>query len=480
MPTEGLFPPRVQRVLDAIDRNRFVITCVVGYGLCRCMSGISLHVAAHSETVQWSDAGKIAGIVLMILMGVVPAVVAKTRDRLWVYLVPTLCSLAGSTLALGCQLGGPSVPAPITRFALFAVGFGSAAMMLQWLELIGCLSLRSIALVIAGSELLNALLSLGNGNAGALFTGGTLGLATLCSGALLLYCRRGWELSPAIARMPESPEARSGLPGSEARLGLHRFISWKLMVWVAFYCFAYGVVTSHLGLSLSNATNDVGALLPCAAILMAALVAPGHFDVRTLKSTAFAFMVAGLLLAALTPISGLLMQVCVGAGAASCRLFAYSLACMRAQQARVSAIPASGAVKALIIVATSGGLRVGASTLPLGQTETLLLFVLGACLMSVFLSPFNIGEESVIEEARRSGRTASQAAKLEALGRELGLSRRETTVFQLMARGLNASEISEGLFITKSAVRAHQSRIYAKLGVHSQREFANAVEGRLG
>ncbi len=307
---------------------------------------------------------------------------------------------------------------------------------------------------------------------------------------------------------------------------------------------------------------------------MAALVAPGHFDVRTLKSTAFAFMVAGLLLAALAPTSGLLMQVCVGAGAASCRLFAYSLACMRARQARVSAIPASGAVKALIIVATSGGLQVGASALPLGQTGTLVLFVLGACLMSVFLSPFNIGEESVIEEARRSGRTASQAAKLEALGREvlfvlgaclmsvflspfnigeesvieearrsgrtasqaaklealgrelglsqrettvfqlmarglnaseiseglfitkrrtasqaaklealgreLGLSQRETTVFQLMARGLNASEISEGLFITKSAVRAHQSRIYAKLGVHSQREFADAVEGCLG
>ena len=44
-----------------------------------------------------------------------------------------------------------------------------------------------------------------------------------------------------------------------------------------------------------------------------------------------------------------------------------------------------------------------------------------------------------------------------------------------MARGLSASEIGEELFITKSAVRAHQSRIYAKLGVHSQREFAEAV-----
>ena len=186
-------------------------------------------------------------------------------------------------------------------------------------------------------------------------------------------------------------------------------------------------------------------------------------------------MVAGLVLAALAPTSGLLLQVCVGAGAASCRLFAYSLACMRARQARVSAIPASGAVKALIIAATSSGLQVGASGLPLGQAGTLGLFVFGAFLMSVFLSPFNIGEESVIEEARRSGRTASQAAKLEALGRELGLSQRETTVFRLMARGLSASEIGEELFITKSAVRAHQSRIYAKLGVHSQREFAEAV-----
>ena len=473
MPAEELFSPRAQRVLDAIDRNRFVLACVVGYGLCRCMSGISLHVAAHGETVLWSDAGKIAGIALMVACSVVPAVASRVRGRFGAYVAPTLCTLAGSMLALGCQLAGAAAPAPATHFALFAVGLGSAAMMLQWLELIGCLSLRSIALVIAGAELLNAALSLGGADGGGLPTGGVLGLATLCSGLLLLCCRRGWELSPAIARMPEVPD---GNPRDvSARPGLQRFVSWKLLVWVAFYCFAYGVVTAHLGLSLSSAANDVGGLLPCAAILVAALVAPGHFDVRTLKSTAFAFMVAGLVLAALAPTSGLLLQVCVGAGAASCRLFAYSLACMRARQARVSAIPASSAVKALIIAATSGGLQVGASGLPLGQAGTLGLFVFGAFLMSVFLSPFNIGEESVIEEARRSGRTASQAAKLEALGRELGLSQRETTVFRLMARGLSASEIGEELFITKSAVRAHQSRIYAKLGVHSQREFAEAV-----
>lgn len=477
MPTEELFPPRAQRVLDTIDRNRFVLLCVIGYGLCRCMSGISLHVATRGETVLWSDAGKIAGIALMVACSVAPLIAPKLQGKFGPYIAPTLWTFVGSLLALGCQLARTAAPIPVIHFALFAVGLGSAAMMLQWLELIGCLSLRSIALVIAGSELLNAAFSLASSTAGRTATGGTLGLIALCSGALLLCCRRGWELSPAIAHMPEDPDEN---PSARRRTQLRRFVSWKLLMWVAFYCFAYGVVTSHLGLSLSNAANDVGGLLPCAAILIAALIAPGHFDVRTLKSTAFAFMVAGLLLATLVPTSGPLMQVCVGAGAASCRLFAYSLACMRARQARVSAVPASGAVKVLVIAATSSGLQVGASTLPLGQTATLGLFVFGACLMSMLFSPFNIGEENVIEEAKRSGRTASQAAKLEALGRELALSQRETTVFQLMARGLNTSAISEELFITKSAVRAHQSRIYAKLGVHSQREFSEVIEEHLG
>lgn len=466
--TASLFSERMQHRLDAVDRNRYVLACVVGYGLCRCISGIPLHLMPRSEAVPWSDAGKIAGILLMVGACVLPALARRLRGRLGWYLAPTVCSCMGALAVVACQLLGSEAPVDLARAALVAVGLGPAAVMLQWLELVGYLSLRSIVLVIAGAELLSASLSMTVGVSGP-HAGWTVGLLAVCSGALLLYCRRGFELSPSVARMPRETLPQEPRP-------LQHFMSWKLMAWVLLYCCAYGVVTAHLGLSLSGLSNDIGAVLPCAATLALALVVPEHFDMRALKRIALSFMVAGLLLAALAPDSGMLMQACVGAGAASCRLFAYSLACMRARQARVSAIPACGAVKALIIAATSGGVYLGSWTLPLETSGALVVFVLAVCLASACIAPFNITEQSVIEEARQAGRTTSQAVQLEGLAQERGLSQRETTVFKLMARGMNASEISEELFITKSAVRAHQSRIYAKLGVHGQQEFAQVVE----
>ena len=58
-----------------------------------------------------------------------------------------------------------------------------------------------------------------------------------------------------------------------------------------------------------------------------------------------------------------------------------------------------------------------------------------------------------------------------------GLSRRETAVYQLMVDGKNVAVIGEELFIAQGTVRAHMSRIYEKLGVHSREEFGRLFEG---
>lgn len=54
----------------------------------------------------------------------------------------------------------------------------------------------------------------------------------------------------------------------------------------------------------------------------------------------------------------------------------------------------------------------------------------------------------------------------EARAEQLGISRRETEILQLMAAGLSNKEIAEQLFISLSTVKTHSSNLFAKLDVN--------------
>jgi ATP/maltotriose-dependent transcriptional regulator MalT len=51
---------------------------------------------------------------------------------------------------------------------------------------------------------------------------------------------------------------------------------------------------------------------------------------------------------------------------------------------------------------------------------------------------------------------------------ELGLSKRETEVMELIAIGCSNGEIAQRLFLSEKTVKNHVNRIYAKLGVDSR------------
>lgn len=59
-----------------------------------------------------------------------------------------------------------------------------------------------------------------------------------------------------------------------------------------------------------------------------------------------------------------------------------------------------------------------------------------------------------------------------------GLTPRETDVLHLLARGRNAQVIGRELSIATGTVQAHVKHVYAKLGVHTQQELIDLVEGR--
>lgn len=85
----------------------------------------------------------------------------------------------------------------------------------------------------------------------------------------------------------------------------------------------------------------------------------------------------------------------------------------------------------------------------------------------------NDNPASDAERSRKSGRFRIQC---EAIADRYLLSRRETEVMFLLARGHNAAYIQDKLCISKSTAKTHISHIYRKLDIHNQQELLSMVE----
>ncbi|MBS5477789.1 MAG: helix-turn-helix transcriptional regulator, partial [Coriobacteriia bacterium] len=61
------------------------------------------------------------------------------------------------------------------------------------------------------------------------------------------------------------------------------------------------------------------------------------------------------------------------------------------------------------------------------------------------------------------------------LSKARGLSDREEEILQLMARRVPMAQMEENLFVARGTIKAHTSRIYKKLGVHSREELYEMI-----
>lgn len=84
-------------------------------------------------------------------------------------------------------------------------------------------------------------------------------------------------------------------------------------------------------------------------------------------------------------------------------------------------------------------------------------------------------EAARVEERAAKGRFH---AKCEEIADRYLLSRRETEVMFLLAKGHNAAFIQDKLCISKSTAKTHINHIYRKLDIHTQQELLNMVEER--
>ena len=85
------------------------------------------------------------------------------------------------------------------------------------------------------------------------------------------------------------------------------------------------------------------------------------------------------------------------------------------------------------------------------------------------------GGQGVTVQAPAPG--AAFANRIEELSFTYHLSRRESDVFGLIARGRSIPYVAGALAISENTVRSHVRRIYDKFGVHSKQELLDLVEG---
>lgn len=439
---EAIFPPWLERLMDLAERQWNVVVLVTGYALCRCASHLSFQCAGSSDLSTCADAGKIAGLLLLVTFAYG---LDREHQSFKILAAPGLIALAACGVLV------------LVRLSLLDVS-----------TFVSTTSLKFIVLIIGTAEGLNSLL--------VIILGASLETVTYCMPLLIAI---SLTLLVGYRRMVEESHAPSLLVAQRISIGLGSIVSWRLVVWVSIYCFSYGLVSSFMHFSKLSLFDNFGNMIPGAAIAGLAFGLPSRFDMRALKNIAFVFMVAGLLLAGFFDNDNAWVQVFASAGTASCRLFAYSLACMRAHAARTSALPACAIVKLLIIATTETGIQTGLLDLAIDPGVLGAAIILTISLLSAGLSPFSIDERYVLERAVQSSPASRRQEALTSLSTERGLSKRETTVFMLMASGCDIAAISDELFISKSAVRAHASRIYAKFAVHNRQEFNEVLDAYL-
>lgn len=466
MQGDGFFPRRIECAIFFAERHKALVIAVVGYALCRCASSLPHQLLFLSDASHINNVGKVVGMLAFLLLAFT---VDRHRKSFWILILPGLISVVGCFMLLGAAAAEPldgGLHLALSGAGTFVLGVGTAAATLQWLEYIGCASLKEIAIAIGGGESLGSALMVIVG-ANGLISLAYLPLVTTASLTLLVWFRRICDVDPAPS--PSLSLARRSLAN------LRRLVSLRLVVWAGAYCFSYGLVNSLIGASMFSVSDNLGNILPGATVVLASAFLPDRFDIRALKGIAFTFMVAGILLLGFFDVGNVFTQLLASAGAASCRLFAYSLACMKARSNQSSALPACFLVKCLVILTMSLGAFVGGLDLPTDRTFLIVGVVFAVCILSVCLSPFSVDESRILERATQFSGVPGKAELLQEIAGEKALSDRERTIFALMVDGQDIAGISNMLFISRSTVRAHASRIYAKFDVHSRQELDDLV-----
>ena len=436
----------------------------VGIGLYRCSHEWPVWLAnflpaaslpapfAASDFYLAIDAGKIAGV--LGYLAVCYLADARRKNPVLLRVLPSAIMVLGGVLPL-CALAGVSVPQHLEVLGLVATGVGAGMLFCQWIELCGMLSPLKVVQVLA----LSYLVRLG-AFSGITALGPLAGCLVLMLVAGTAFLQTAW----CEARMSDAGFLTRSVPSKGELRGFG-----GLFAWVSVFAFAYGLGVGSTSMAHAALETGLGTALPMLLILVVSVCLEDRFDGRVLYAIALPLMTAGLVGIEFLEAAPSVSQVLLSAAFDSFRLLAFCEVCAFAYRTRTSAMLLGGCVRVLSL--TVDDLAVCLVRLSPAFWDDGLVTLL-VVMVAIFVGTLVYLPRLTNAGSLWSPRTEEPAvADLGIVAANAGLSRRETTVFHLLAEGKTTSEISDELFISKGAVRSHTSRIYGKFGVKSRVEF---------
>lgn len=403
--------------------------------------------------------------------------------------------------------------------------FSAGSMMPAWRRsvLFGLYQSSAIVLVIAWFE---AIISLGSRRVGLIYFGSVAAYAQmnplillirqdlmpivdfllpLISVILLVFWQRGSKAIPeALAGSTEisTPFPQNHLMAvSYGRSQKRTFLMLAAIVLVTLFCcrFAFGFVNSEWMILQNSSDFSVNAqLMNFVGTVLAAVFLALLLEKCWNQSTSI------LLLAVLAP-SLLGCLFCLSLNAVVPALLGLALLAFGQRVVLLLALltpfildaknpPAVLCISMAIVMVSLGLFSV--ASLQLNAPAAAGLAIMAAvvpCVMQIALIALlngNAGEPSVnvnrrIAESSFNSdavRSVDSAIKRDntqealAVAQRCGLTQRETEVLLLLANRYNAQAIADVLVISETTAKTHMRKIYAKLGVHTQRELISYIE----
>lgn len=447
-----------------LGKNALIFYAGIGMGIYRCAHEWPLWFNATVTQVGVSplfvgdfffllvDIGKAVGLAVYLVL-CYRFDMHRSSGALLV--LPSVLIAAGCLVPLSVVLGFAPGDGVVLG-SLVLIGAGAGMLFGQWIEFCGYLPPVKVIQVFAVSFAVRfALLPVITGVDELLST-----LVIICLAGLSFV-----QVSFCFSKIAVAEDrSREGLRAK----GLSGY--GMLFLFVCVFAFAYGVGGSATQLSHSTHETGLGNLLPSLVILILAFKMGDRFDRTILYAIALPLMTVGLIGVEFLGVSLSLSQVMVSAAYSAFDLLVYTMVCSNAYRSRTSAMLPGSCIRILALIAAD--LAIILMRLNVSWNRGILVTATILATLAVGIAVFAplLGSQREFSRFLSEGES-SERERLDGIAEAAGLSVRETTVFRLLVMGKSATEISEELFISNGAVRAHSSRIYDKFGVHSRKDF---------
>lgn len=268
----------------------------------------------------------------------------------------------------------------------------------------------------------------------------------------------------------------------------------KLSICALLFGFAFGY-----GLALNQVNNApvsisfFGLIIPALALWI--IFCRGEERADSLFSVCALLVVAGFLLAPFTFsteyafANGLLR-----AGSKTFEILLWIVFVAVGRRNLYALLPTWGSARCLELIGLSLGAIIGHTSNTLVEEGAPTAAILAALFVFLFVAILWLVLRKYSFEATIQGVATFKAAPPETpeseeftfgdlekrcleLGEKKGLTARQIEIFTLLARGRNGLVIREHFVLSRNTVKSHTRSIYQKLGVHSQQELIDLVEG---